>query len=483
MDDEIRYLRQLYYELHEIAKIKGYEPFFKVTSKGSKALAELCIPRSKDEYQNFVWNLYIVFYEGSGYGKRIPTKADSGKAIPQIKDYRTYYYHDIEHGKERDVRKKYDRIRKINVCLIGKEVPSQEEDWMRLGNKLIEGFVVLLENLREIKPPTEPKVDLKGFLEDKITLFAGRPARFREIRKCDIFYALAECPIFLPTFYMIPPPRFGNTKSAIHIGSEATNGDLGTFRQFILEIKRLWLQETSDRVLQIERLMPWSISKAGSMIYGSGVENLLEALKSHDLGVITMMLQGFYGEDYSRSFFIIIGNYRKGQFFGDNFIDFYLCNVPMEWDWINRINDSLDILSPVNRKASSYSLKPYFYYEWNSSSDISAKRILGGMGRNGYGNERQHDSFEGLIFEKELVDIGYKLNREDSWYRDPDLPCPVHLLDEFIFSVTNRPPTVQEIELGRLIGIHRPTIYMLAFDGYGHTVYAINGWGTSETQL
>ena len=481
MGDKTKYLKKLYYTLSENAKIKGIEPFFKITTKSSKALLELSIPTSQDEFKNFIWNLYIIFYEGSSYGKTIPSKSDNEKIITKIKAYRTYFFHDIEHGKDKEIRKKYEKIRKANVSLIGKEIPSQEEDWTKLGTKCVESLSNLLSNLEKEEPPVKPKEDFKEFFDDRITIFKDKPVKYRKIGKYGEYHHLSDAPIFLPTFYMTPPPQFGNTKSAININSEAYHGSLGSFRKFMREIKKLWLTDVSAEVLQIDRLMPWSISNNGYMVYGSGIENLFEALKIYDFGIITMILQGYYGEDYSKTFFIIISSYRKGRLFRDNFIDFYLSNIPMNWDWINRINNSLDILSSMNSKASSYSLKPYYFYNWNGNSDISLKQVLGGMGRNGYAEKRKYDVFKGLIVTKEQARIPYKFEKEYSWTGDSKYSLPVGCLDEFVFSVTNRPPTVQEIESRELIGIRRPVVYMLVFDGYGHVIFALNGWGISIT--
>ena len=481
LDDGTKHLKDLYYTLEQTSKIKGKQPFFKITSKSSRALLELSIPKNGDEFKNFVWRLYIIFYEGSGAGRRIPSNVDNRDVVSKVKAYRTYYFHDIEHGKDKDIRKKYEKIRQINVSLIEKDVPTQKEDWIGLGIKLVEELSTLLSNLEKEEPPTE-SLDSKEFFDDRITLFAHKPVKFRKIAKYREYLPLASAPIFLPIFYMTPPPHFGNTRSAIHITSEAYGGSLESFCRFMREIRRLWLGDVIGEVLQINRLMPWSISDNGYMVYGSGVENLFEALRTYDFGIITMILQGCYGEDYSKSFFIIICSYRKGPVFRDNFIDFYLGNIPMNWDWINRINDSLDILSSMSRKASSYSLKSYYFYEWKSTSDISLKQVLGAMGRNGYDDEREYDVFEGLIVSREQAKTTYKLDRKYSWIGDSAYSLPVDCLEEFVFSVTNRPPTQQEIVSGKLIGIRKPTVYMLVFDGRGHEIFALNGWGVSKTK-
>lgn len=482
LDERTKYLKDLYHTLYETSRIKGKQPFFKITNKSSRALGELSIPKNMNEFKNFIWRLYIVFYEGSGQGKRIPSNVDDKDVISKVKAYRTFYFHDIEHGKDKDIRKKYQKIRQINLSLIEKEVPAQKEDWISLGIKLVEELSTLLSNLGKEEPPSESP-DFKEFFDDRITLFAHKPVKFRKIAKHREYSHLASAPIFLPTFNIhTPQPHFGNARSAIHIHSEAYNGSLESFHRFMRKIKQLWVEEVPSQVLQIERLMPWSISNNGYMVYGSSIENLFEGLRTYDFGVITMILQGYYGEDYSKLFFIIISSYRKGPVFRDNSIDFYLCNIPMEQDWINHINDSLDILSSMNRKASSYSLKSYYFYEWKSISDISLKQVLGGMGRNGYGDRREYDVFEGLVVSRKQAKTTYRLNKKFSWIGDSEYPLPVDCLDEFVFSVTNRPPTQQEIESGELIGIRRPTIYMLVFDGYGHTIFALNGWGISKTK-
>lgn len=487
LDDKTNHLKKLYFAINESARIKGIEPVFKITNRSSKALAELKIPTSQEEFKNFILDSYIIFYEGSSDGKRIPEDFDKEKIIAKLKDYRTYFFHDIEHGEEKKIKKKYEKIRKINISLIGKKIPSSEEDWNKLGMEFVRSLSNLLSNLgkEEIPARTHPgarahKEVLKEFFDDRITIFGDNPVKYRKIRKYGEYQDLADAPIFLSTFYMTPPPQFGNTKSAINVNSEASNANLDSFYNFMLEIEKLWLKDVYAKVLQIDKLMPWSISDNGYMVYGSGVRNLFEALKIYDFGIITMILQGFFGEDFTKTFFIIISSYRKGPFFRDSFIDFYLSNIPMEWDWINRMNDSLDILSPTNIKASSYSLKPYYFYEWSCESEMSLKQVLGGIGRNGYDDERKYDTFRGLILKKEQVEMSYELE-EDSWISDHyDPPVPVSCLDEFPFSITNRPPTQEEIKSQKLIGIYRPVIYTLVFDGYGHTIYAVNGWGISK---
>lgn len=156
--------------------------------------------------------------------------------------------------------------------------------------------------------------------------------------------------------------------------------------------------------------------------------------------------------------------------------------MPVEWDWVNNINNSLDLLSQHNAKARSYSLKPYFNYVWSGVRSIQIKKnVIGGMGRSGYDKDREYDIFDGLIFKKNTIAKKFELDEEISWtIKDvKKLACPIDYLDEFIISVTNSPPTVNERATNKLVGLNKPQIYMLLFDGKGHDIFVINGWGWS----
>ena len=488
----------MYHQLIEYTKIVGIVPIFKLTNKSSRCISELAIPYNEEQFRRFIWNLYIIFYEGSGNRKRIPQELDERTVIETIQKLRNYFEHDYEHGEERLRKKKYKEIGEIYNSFIGKKYPLKEEDWLQIGITIIQNLIQLLTRLLSIFDKTYPQetwleknrliqekpvIEIEEFFESKITVFPDKKVNFRKVEKYGELHRLAQCPIFLPTFTgWDTSPEFGDTKSAIYLTSKAVGGILESFTNFIQEIEKIWLKETIKKVRSIEKLMPWSISNDGYFIYGSGADNLLEALNKFDFGVITIILQGYYGEDYTKSFFIIISSYRKHSMFLDSFIDFYLSNIPLKWDWINQINSSLELLSPRTEIAESYSLKSYFNYTWIGEKNIQInKNIIGGIGRNGFGNNRKYDIFDGLIFKNDTLTMKYKLDKVYSWTLNGyKIECPVDFLSEFTISATNHPPTVDEIETGKLVGINKPKIYTLIFDGKGHTIFAINGWGWSR---
>ena len=349
--------------------------------------------------------------------------------------------------------------------------------------------------LKKLANSADDTIEKKGkmfftrkFFEQEVVLFPDKKEKFgitqildKDMRN-DSF-------VFLPTFGFSCPAEFGDTRSAVYLTSEAGWADMDGFQSFLREVEKKWTDRGSFEFYPDSRLMPWSISgmQSGEIVYGSGSESLIEALKTCCKTIrasVTMILQGVYGEDYTKTFFIVIGSDIKGGAFNYNFIDFYLSSAPLDWTWIQWFNDALDKLSPYNRKATYYSLKPYGYFVWRSKERITIDKVIGGIGRNGFDN-REWDTFEGIILSKENLNIKFHFDREKSWTPDflpstLQVKCPNQYLRECLASVTNVPPTFSELRAGKLTGINRPKLYMLVFEGKGWSIIAVNIWGTSR---
>src|SRR3990170_4450298 len=244
-----------------------------------------------------------------------------------------------------------------------------------------------------------------------------------------------------------------------------------------------WNEKGTANFVPDSRLISWSVTSQGQMVYGSGTENLIKALAKSYMNIracVSIVLQGAYGDDVPETSFIVIGSDIKGGFFGYNFIDFYLGSIPIEWDWIKSFNNSLDRLSNFNRKASSYRLKQYYYCVWESEESTTIKNgIIGGIGRNGFEEKKWH-SFEGLILNRADLDVKYTLNEEDSWkFPYGSLDCPMKYLDEFVVRFTNPLPSFEETQSGKLVGIRHPKIYLFGFEGRGWEIFTVSVHGKS----
>jgi len=477
---------ELYHQLDRISKYQGADPIFKITTRGSQALVELSIPASQREFKEFIDNLYILIYEGSSDGKRIPSMLDEKRMLLKIKLLRNHYFHDQELGTPSEIRRKHRQIGDIFQELIGTRAPFKPEHWSYLAAEIISNvnrFLTLtIEKYPDLNSYYEPSEEkIQRFFESNITVFPDKKENFRSIDKKNEFHHLADAPIFIPHFSWSASPLFGPVNAAIHFSSKAYIADLKKYETFLKHIEKLWLNRLPYIARDTRRLFSWSISTHGKLKYGSGIENLLKAIKETEIGIITIFLIGTYGEDYSKTFFIIINNYWKGNFFRDNYLDLYLSNMPLDFKWVEQINESVKILSSNSEPAESYSLKIYAHHCWRSEKRYDIKdKIIGGLGRDGYEDDRDWDQFSGLIISNPFSEDEFVFDEESSFNVITELKkCPVNVFDEIVMSVTNHPPSVLEIRSGKFYGFVRPSIHHLIFDGYGHTIHALLYWGWS----
>ena len=486
-DQILKNFRNLYHQLDKASKYQGADPIFKMTTNGSQALLELKIPSSEREFKDVVENLYILIYEGSGDGKRLPLKLDKKRTSYKLKQLRNHFIHDQEHGTPSEIRKKYKQIGDIYQELIGTRAPYKAEHWNYITIELLRRLNLFISHIIEKYPDlSDFYIDssdemIRRHFEHDITLFPDERVKYRTIKKSEDFHKLAAAPIFIPHFSWSSPPSFGPLDAAIHFSSKAYMANLENYEKFLKHVEKLWLKRLYYITRDTRDLFSWSISSEGKLIYGSGVPNLIEAIKNTDIGIVTIFLIGTYGEDYSKTFFIIISNYWKGRFFRDNYLDLYLSNMPLDFKWVEEINESVKLLSTNSEPAESYSLKSYIRHIWRSKKRYKIKdKLIGGIGRECIDDEREWDQFSGLILFNPFNEEDFELDHELSFNINTQFDrCPVNAFDEIVMSITNPPPSVDEIKSGEFIGFVNPTISHFIFDGYGHTIHALLFWGWS----
>jgi hypothetical protein len=499
--NSIKELMSQYTLINEAALCSGKAPIFNPTSKIIAAMNDIILPKSKDDFEKFVKNLFILFCEGS-VDSQIVQRIDHEDVIRKIKELRNHFEHDREQGdNEKDIRKKFEKVGGIFEWLIGKSYPSDNKDWATAGLSLVHKLITFSENaLEELPIRSSKNCSIKEqekttsitppsrFFDHKITLFPQGSKKFRE---CAISKKLSDSIsgssiIFLPTYNYSCNPEFGNTHQAIYLTSEAPCANFDNFKKFLLAIEDNWISGFGGGFTPDSALTPWSITFPDRLVYGSGAENLIDALSRNykdSRATISMVLQGVYGEDNTQTFFIVIGSDLKGGAFYYTFIDFYLCSVPLDWEPIKTFISSLDKLSLYNKKATHYSLRNYVYHVWEAKEEINFKTgVIGGIGRNGYDN-RAWDNFEGLILPQTDLQADYILDVDSSSeFEGGPVTCPIDWLDEFVISATNVPPTYEEIKRSDFTGIHRPRVYQFGFYAKGWEIYAINLWGWAKSK-
>jgi len=86
--NSVKELIRIYSSLNEASRCTGREPTSKLTSKIIQATNEIAIPRDKISFESLVKNLFILFYESSGYGKRLPSELNEENIIKKLKELR-----------------------------------------------------------------------------------------------------------------------------------------------------------------------------------------------------------------------------------------------------------------------------------------------------------------------------------------------------------------------------------------------------------
>jgi hypothetical protein len=94
--------------LNKVYDSKNKEDLFKLTNELIISMPKIGNSiNTKEDYKFFIDALYKIFYEGSGALKRIPdSRIDDNSIFIQIKHLRTDLFHDLEHGKTQDIKKK-----------------------------------------------------------------------------------------------------------------------------------------------------------------------------------------------------------------------------------------------------------------------------------------------------------------------------------------------------------------------------------------
>jgi hypothetical protein len=95
-------------KLNNIYEAEHGEDLFKLTNRSVAAFARLTeVANDLAGYGEFIDNLYVLMYEGSGSGARL------GDPFPDVamdvKVLRTQLRHDVDHGSDGDIRKKRQR--------------------------------------------------------------------------------------------------------------------------------------------------------------------------------------------------------------------------------------------------------------------------------------------------------------------------------------------------------------------------------------
>lgn len=139
--------------INSLCEDKNKKKFFKLTDKlitGAVDIATITCT-SRDELGKVIDTLYFLLYENLERIKVVVTdSAVRSESVYQcifaVKDIRTDFRHDYEHGKETSIKKKRKEINERYKSYCGK-IPSKQKDYTLLQKNLFKDILVLEEHL------------------------------------------------------------------------------------------------------------------------------------------------------------------------------------------------------------------------------------------------------------------------------------------------------------------------------------------------
>jgi hypothetical protein len=127
---------------------------FRVTTRclSASSLIPSFVTGSEAAFGEVIDALYFLLYEGAGGTKNRLTDIVSDEILAplwRLKHLRLHYRHDIEHGDDRDIKKKYENIAAAFRALCGRDLPSRPGEWTVAQVALYAQLVAMLEKIEE----------------------------------------------------------------------------------------------------------------------------------------------------------------------------------------------------------------------------------------------------------------------------------------------------------------------------------------------
>lgn len=120
------------------------EYFVKPTNSVMEIMCSLpdIIVDNEEDFKELIDYLYKLLWESKarGYAKN--------NELDFINNIRRYYYHDLEHGKDSEVKKKFMLVRNFYKESTGKNIPLTAKDWQNAQEHIYDLIIDFLENVR-----------------------------------------------------------------------------------------------------------------------------------------------------------------------------------------------------------------------------------------------------------------------------------------------------------------------------------------------
>ena len=336
--------------------------------------------------------------------------------------------------------------------------------------------------------------------DNSIAMLSGEEKPYRKIVKVGGFVPLAECPVFLPEFSRwISAPEFGDTKGSLMVGYQGFTHI--KHNDFVAQVSKVENQlSLLARYLEfgLQGVFDWSISSDGAMCYGRGSETLLKAFDDGELGAISIITCGeFRGSTHQRSFILLISGYCKARqenvtFVQDWEIRLYLSTLPVSNAWVRALFSPFLDENIMPFSLLSYELVHPRLRVWHSvMGPMRVVPIKGVIGRYKIDSGdyiaigaaiADAQWFNPQFYKAETVWQGRSTNKDRSFVETQlenidnkrrIMQCPIELLPECVFSLTNPVPPYDAIESREITSSYLPLIKHLELNVIGHKVHVL----------
>ena len=96
---------------------------------------------NEDDFKKLIDYLYKLFWESKSRDYA------NNKELDFVNNIRRYYYHDLEHGKESDIKKKFKFVKDFFNESIGKSIPNSAKDWQSVQEHIYDLLIDFVDNI------------------------------------------------------------------------------------------------------------------------------------------------------------------------------------------------------------------------------------------------------------------------------------------------------------------------------------------------
>jgi TIR domain len=320
-------------------------------------------------------------------------------------------------------------------------------------------------------------------VDHRVHMLDGSTFNHVIVRKSGPLKDLADCPLFLPSYYLAP--EFGSSREVLRVESELwgsiSHADFGKKIDAVM-----------DNINQLGHYLGgyldlfWTISDEGEALCGCGVVNLVKALEGGAMGMVHAATTGHsFGTSDENSFIALMSGYCKSpRGLQECSMTMFNSVIPTNPAWIHQV------MSPfMDKKRTpetlSYELASAQSREWLPvDSDTKPHKLIGAVGsvkHEGYteilGALTTNDWFSRESYEISRdwfrgIEIGKRTYPPHPIWGEYDDEWPLAYLDKSIIYTKGR-ITLEDLLGGKVVGFLPPHVRSFEVHVSGSDLYII----------